>query len=518
MAMVILPEKVDKQSRQGWMNIVDPRTSQWIKKVVDSKDEERAIKHVRSFVHESRQEQVPPRLIRQLREISELKAQFVLHELQQKPRFVQCKRQSNNTFEIKVTLETPSGETLDIITLLDSRCTGTTIDKRFAKEKGLKTYKLSVPIPVYNADRSINSAGSIREFTIIKMRIGDHFKQIAMAMSNLNTHPIFLGYDWLKKHNPQIDWKAKTLQFMCENEHTPGLLDPEIDDKEVEPEQLFMINYEYFRNLSTDIAIVVGELKQTKTFEEIISEAYHEYKDVFAKEMFDKLPPCQPWDHAIKLLLGNHKVDCKTYNLTTAEQKELDNFLEENLSTGHIQPSKSQFTSAFFFVKKKDGKLCPIQDYQKLNDITVKNQYPLPLISKLIDKLKNAKYYTKLDIQWGYNNIRMKEGDEWKAVFWTNRGLFEPLVMFFGLCNSPTTFQTMMNHIFHDLINKGKVVVYMDDIMIFTKTLDEHRQIVQEVLQILHENKYRDAKISMAQGQEGFESLVGDSPNYRVIG
>ena len=82
----------------------------------------------------------------------------------------------------------------------------------------------------------------------------------------------------------------------------------------------------------------------------------------------------------------------------------------------------------------------------------------------------------------------MKEGDEWKAAFRTNRGLFEPLVMFFGLCNSPTTFQTMMNHIFHDLINRGKVVVYMDDIMIFTKTLEEHRQIVREVLQLLKDN------------------------------
>ena len=209
--------------------------SQWIKKVIDSKDEERAIKHVRSFVHESCQEQVTPRLIQQLREISELKAQFVLHELQQKLRFVQCKRQSDNAFEIKATLETPSGKTLNIITLLDSRCTRTTIDKRFAKEKGLKTYKLPVPILVYNVDRSINSAGSIREFTIIEMRIGDHSEQIAMAMSNLSTHPIFLGYDWLKKHNPQINWKVKTLQFTCENEHTPGLLDPEINDEEVKP-------------------------------------------------------------------------------------------------------------------------------------------------------------------------------------------------------------------------------------------------------------------------------------------
>ena len=125
-------------------------------------------------MHESHQEQVTPRLIQQLREISELEAQFVLYELQQKPRFVQHKRQSNNTFKIKATLETPSGETPNVITLLDFRCTGTTIDKRFAKEKGLKTYKLPVPIPVYNVDGSINSAKSIREFTIVKMRIRDH--------------------------------------------------------------------------------------------------------------------------------------------------------------------------------------------------------------------------------------------------------------------------------------------------------------------------------------------------------
>ena len=255
-------------------------------------------------------------------------------------------------------------------------------------------------------------------------------------------------------------------------------MDLEINNEEIEPEQLFMINYKYFRNLSTNIVITAGELKQTKTFEEIVPEAYHEYKDIFAKEMFDELPPHWPWDHAIELLPRNHKVNCKTYNLTTAEQKELDDFLEENLSTGHIQPSKSQFTSTFFFVKKKDGKLCPVQDYRKLNDITIKNWYPLLLISELINKFKNAKYYTKLDIRWGYNNIRMKEGDEWKAAFWTNRGLFEPLVMFFGLCNLPATFQTMMNHIFHDLINKEKVIVYMDDIMIFTKTLDKHRQVI----------------------------------------
>ena len=137
----------------------------------------------------------------------------------------------------------------------------------------------------------------------------------------------------------------------------------------------------------------------------------------------------------------------KIYALTLEEQKALDDFLEENLRTGRIRPSISPMASPFFFVKKKDGKLRPVQDYRKLNEFTVKNRYPLPLIQELIDKLKGAKIFTKMDIRWGYNNVRMKEGDEWKAAFRTNRGLFEPTVMFFGLTNSPAIFQGMMKQI-----------------------------------------------------------------------
>ena len=145
--------------------------------------------------------------------------------------------------------------------------------------------------------------------------------------------------------------------------------------------------------------------------------------------------------------------------------------------------------SPFFFVKKKDGTLRPVQDYRRLNNITVKNKYPLLLIQELVDKLKKAKYFTKLDVRWGFNNVRIKEGDEWKAAFQTNRGLFEPLVMFFGLTNSPATFQTMMNAIFREEINSGKVIIYMDDVLIFTETLEEHRELVKRVLGKFDENE-----------------------------
>jgi len=160
------------------------------------------------------------------------------------------------------------------------------------------------------------------------------------------------------------------------------------------------------------------------------------------------------------------------------EQKELDSFLEENLCTGRIRPSKSPIAAPVFFIKKKDGLLRLVQDYQALNSMTVKNKYPLPLNSELVSQLRGARYFTKLDVRWGFNNVCIKPGDEWKAAFRTNRGLFEPLVMFFGMTNSPATFQTMMNDIFRNLIAEGIVVVYLDDILIFTKTEEKYVQAV----------------------------------------
>jgi len=142
-----------------------------------------------------------------------------------------------------------------------------------------------------------------------------------------------------------------------------------------------------------------------------------------------------------------------------------------------------------FFIKKKDSSLWLVQDYRALNAVTIKNRYPLLLISELVSQLRGAWYFTKLDVHWGFNNVRIKPGDEWKAAFCTNRGLFEPLVMFFGMTNSPATFQTMMNNVFRTVIVEGIVVVYLDDILIFTKTEEEHERVVWRVLEILAEHK-----------------------------
>jgi hypothetical protein len=151
----------------------------------------------------------------------------------------------------------------------------------------------------------------------------------------------------------------------------------------------------------------------------------------------------------------------------------------------------SPYASSFFFIKKKDGKLRPVQDYRVLNKWTVRNQYPLPLITALIRDLGGAHIYTKLDVRWGYNNVRIKEGDEYKAAFKTRRGLFEPTVMFFGLTNSPATFQAMMNSIYQQTIAKHEsrgtnIRIYMDDIAVATKnmSLPSHKEAVSDILQV----------------------------------
>jgi len=144
--------------------------------------------------------------------------------------------------------------------------------------------------------------------------------------------------------------------------------------------------------------------------------------------------------------------------------------------------------SLVFFVPKKDRKKRMVQDYQYLNSWMVKNNYPLPLILDLIDSIGKKKVFTKMDLHWGYNNVRIKEGDEWKAAFSTSKGSFEPTVIFFGLTNSPAMFQAMMNDLLRDLVVEEKVVVFIDDVMIAIETEKEHDEIVEEVLRRLEEN------------------------------
>ena len=141
-----------------------------------------------------------------------------------------------------------------------------------------------------------------------------------------------------------------------------------------------------------------------------------------------------------------------------------------------------------FFVGKKDRKKRMVQDYRYLNEWMIKNNYLLPLISDVLENIGMKKIFTKMDLRWRYNNVRIKEGDEWKATFTMPEGSFKPMVMFFGLTNSPATFQAMMNELLRDLINTGKVAAFIDNVIIGTETEEEHDELVAEIIKRLEEN------------------------------
>src|SRR3979490_3149819 len=418
-----------------------------------------------------------------------------------------------------------TGRPLAINALLDSGAIGMFIDIEFVWAKRLKTRRLPRAILVYNIDGTPNEAGSIKEEVDLICTYGNHTECATFSITSLGHLAIILGHTWLTEHNPEVNWhsgevsmtrcpescgvkpvsKKPSIETVPDiekdsadpsDQHTRTIVEEPLYSPE-DRDRLFVVfvedNYEEIgtgSTISQQLAQNASELTPTRSFEDLVPKPYQEFKDVFSKEFFDKLPPRKPWDHAIELIPGAKSFSTKVYPMSPNEQRELDAFLEENLKSHHICPSKSPMASPVFFIKKKDNGLRFVQDYRKLNDITIKNAYPLPLVPDIINKVAaaKAKHFTKLDVRWGYNNVRIKEGDEWKAAFRMNWGLYEPLVMFFGLTNSPATFQMMMNEIFKELINEGVVVVFIDDILIFTESLEVHWKTVRQVLEILCSN------------------------------
>ena len=200
------------------------------------------------------------------------------------------------------------------------------------------------------------------------------------------------------------------------------------------------------------------------------------------------MPTRKLWDHAIDIKEGFVPRKGKVYLLSREEREEVREFIQRQLRMGYIRPSKSSQMVLVFFVGKKDGKKRMVQDYRYLNEWTIKNNYLLSLILDVLENIGTKKLFTKMDLRWGYNNVRIKEGDEWKAVFMTLKGSFEPTVMFFGLTNSPATFQAMMNKLLRDLINTGKVAVFIDNVIVGTEIEEGHDELVVEVIKRLEEN------------------------------
>jgi Reverse transcriptase (RNA-dependent DNA polymerase) len=326
-------------------------------------------------------------------------------------------------------------------------------------------------------------------------------------VTGLGKQRIILGFPWLHKYNPIINWKKGEITFKFFRIDWRRLMEK---GKQIRQEQQPKIekvadneeprNKTRWESISNYWRQMCGSTRPTsqwnlllmkivrKTDKQLVPMEYHEYLDIFSKRKAHHFPKSRHWDHKIKIKEGFEPKSFKNYNLTPAEQIELDKFLKENLEKGYIWPSQWPIASPFFFVSKRDGKLRPCQDYRYLNNWTVKNSYPLPLILEIMNKLKGAKYFTKLDMCWGYNNVRIRKGDKWKAAFKTNKGLFEPTVMFFGMCNSRARFQAMIDNIFMTMINNRLVIVYMDNILIFAETKEELERITKLVLKKLREH------------------------------
>ena len=291
-------------------------------------------------------------------------------------------------------------------------------------------------------DGSPNEAGTIRHLVILFIQMEGIIHKEEFYAIKYGKDNIILGLPWLNQVNPTINWVNKHVDIHKATDQTE----------------------EY--NLATS----------SKTF--TIRKAAQEPPTH---------PELLPWEHEKEEPIYLVPKIGKVYALSPDEQRATDDFIEENLKTGKIRPSSSPQASSFFYVGKKDSGLRPCQDYRYVNEHTIKDAYPLPLISDLIDMVKDATIFTKFDIWSGYNNIRIKEGDQWKATFITSKGLFKPTIMFFRLSNSPATFQRFMNDSFKDMIAEGWLVVYMDNMLITATNKQENVERTKRVLQRMKE-------------------------------
>ncbi|CAM6105604.1 unnamed protein product [Calypogeia fissa] len=215
-----------------------------------------------------------------------------------------------------------------------------------------------------------------------------------------------------------------------------------------------------------------------------IPEILEEFSDVLSQKLPKGLPPRREVDHQIELEPGSTPQAKAPYRLNLNERMMLKDALEELINQGFIRPNKSPYGAPALFVSKKDGTLRLCADYRALNKQTIKNRYPLPHMDDLFDCLSSAQKFSKVDLRSGYYQIHMAKGDEYKTAMLTRFGSFEFLVMSFGLYNATATFMKMMNTIFHDLLDQG-VVIFIDDILVYSKTLEEHEQLLKEVFKRL---------------------------------
>jgi hypothetical protein len=351
---------------------------------------------------------------------------------------------------------------------------------------------------------------------------------------------MILGYEWLNRHDPSISWVKETLKFHttycrshCLRHHVPyehahdysdspryelplpyasrhdsipkpsnadhdADHDKDYDDTKLTPLDIREIRAEPFHMLARKrdhevFAVTMEDIEKALEPKPYVDprpftpEEYQDLIDMFEKKQADKLPPHRG-DHDFKIELEPGKTPTfgPLYGMSREELIVLRQYLDEHLAKNFIRPSRSHFASPVLFVKKPGGGLRFCVDYRALNAITIRNRYPIPLIQETLDRLSKARYFTKLDVIAAFNRIRVREGDEKYTAFRTRWGLFEYLVMPFGVKNGPSTFQQYVNDTLREFLDVF-VTAYIDDILIYSSTLSEHKKHVRMVLERLRD-------------------------------
>ena len=307
-------------------------------------------------------------------------------------------------------LDTHKGATVKA--LLDSGATGMFMDKRAAAKYGFMLQKLEKPIMVRNVDGTNNSRGAIIHQIEVSVYYKGHVERMRMDVCDLGKMEVILGMLWLQAHNLEINWETGEVKMtrcppLCSRTGPRGVK---------KGKRIATLEEEKIIRWAIDDKEDWGreeEIKENyRKIEELVPRKFLKWRKVFGKVESERMPTRKAWDHAIDLKEMFKPQKRRIYPLSKNEREEVQNFMKDQLRKGYIRPSKSPQISPVFFVGKKDGSKQMVMDYHNLNDQTVKNNYPLPLITELIDNMGSKKVFTKMDLRWGFNNVRIKEGDE----------------------------------------------------------------------------------------------------------
>ena len=376
------------------------------------------------------------------------------------------------------------------------------LDPAFAKDHNIPVLQLQNPIQVQSFDGEAPSSGPISSCTPeMSINYRDDITPIRFHVNRLAGYDAILGLPWLYRVLPVIDFRnasvypASELALRGEPVRCETIDHDELVREAAAGERVCALYISPTGALSESpwpprapTAPVVASASADATEAVPAPPVYREFFDLFSKDKADLLPEHSEFDHSIPLQDGREPPFGPLYGMNPAELKALREYLDENLARGFIRPSTSPAGSPILFVKKKDGTLRLCVDYRGLNAVTIKDRTPLPLINETLNNLRGAKIFTALDLRGAYNLLRIKEGEEWKTAFRTRYGHFEYLVMPFGLTNAPATFQAMINTVLRPYLDVF-CSVYLDDILIYSESEEDHVKHVTTILRALAKHK-----------------------------